>query len=67
MQVYLFETDSARAAGEGEVGEAPLLDSAVGAPRTLTVSANMAAVLYGFQPRQVERAELALSGGLPDG
>lgn len=67
VQVYLFDSASGREAAERELGEPPLLESAVGAPRTLVSSANLAAVLHGFQPRQVERVELALSGGLPDG
>lgn len=67
VQLYLFETAAQRESAGGELGEAPLLESAEGAPRSVVMSANMAAVLYGYRPRQVERVELALSGGLPDG
>lgn len=67
LQIYLFEAITQRDSAGNGLGEAPLLESAEGAPRSVVLSGNMAAVLFGHRPRQVERVELALSGGLPDG
>lgn len=71
LQVYLFPDSVARTRAEREagdqLGEPPLLDAAQGAPRSAVSSANLAAVIYGARPRQVERVSLAISAGLPPG
>lgn len=69
-QVFIYADAGARARAEREagsaLGEQPLLESARDGLRSSISSANMAVVLYGSRPRQVERVTLALSGGLPD-
>lgn len=70
-QVFIFNSSEARSLAEESeglgLGEAPMLEAAVGSPAILISSQNMAAVIHGFRPRQVERVSLALSGGLPQG
>lgn len=70
-QVFIFadsaERVAAERAGASGLGEAPLLEAAVGATPSLVSSQNMAVVVYGHRERQVERVSLALSGGLPQG
>lgn len=70
-QVFIFEDSASRVLAEENdgtgLGDAPVLEAAVGAPAVLVSSRNMAAVIFGSRPRQVERVSLALSGGLPQG
>ncbi len=70
-QVFIFADSAGRVAAEragaSALGEAPLLEAAVGATPSLVSSQNMAVVVYGHRERQVERVSLALSGGLPQG
>lgn len=70
-QVFIFTDSVSRASAEANqgagLGEAPLLESAVGAQPVIVSSRNMAVIIHGFRPRQVERVSLALSGGLPQG
>lgn len=69
VQVYLFTDEESRvraveSAGSA-MGEAPILDTAIGAQRQTVASGNLFAVVHGQRPRQVERVVLTLSAALP--